>query len=74
MIGNLLFLTNKLNEMSRLFLSGPKADVISGRDIVLIAIGHVALIIGYVAYYRLHDVLMKFLQSVWDFFRSLLLG
>jgi hypothetical protein len=52
MIGNLFFLANKLNEMSRLFLSRSMSDVISGRDILLIVIGQVALLIGYVAYYR----------------------
>ncbi len=54
MLGNLLFLVNKLNEMSRLFLSRPMPDVISGRDILLIIIGQVALIIGYVAYFRVY--------------------
>jgi hypothetical protein len=51
-IGNLLFLVNKLNEMSRHFLSRPMPDVIDGRDILLIVIGQIALIIGYVAWFR----------------------
>jgi len=50
MLGNLLFLVNKLNEMSRLFVGRPMRDVISGRDILLIIIGQAALIIGYVAF------------------------
>jgi hypothetical protein len=54
MLGNLLFLVNKLNEMSRLFLSRPMPDVISGRDTLLIIIGQVALIIGYVAYFQFY--------------------
>jgi hypothetical protein len=50
--GNILFLVNKFDEMSRLFLSRPMRDVISGRNAGLILLGQVALIIGYVAYYR----------------------
>lgn len=54
MLGNLLFLVNKLNEMSRLFLARSMPDVISGEDRLLILIGQVALIIGYVAYFWLY--------------------
>ena len=54
MLGNLLFIVNKLNEMSRLFLSRWMPDAISGQDMLLIFIGQVALIIGYVAYFRLY--------------------
>ena len=53
-LGNLLFVVNKLNEMSRLFLSRSMPDVISGQDVLLIIIGQVALIIGYVAYFWLY--------------------
>ena len=52
MLGNVLFLANKLNEMSRLFLSRPMPDVISGENPLLILSGQAALIIGYVAYYQ----------------------
>lgn len=52
MLGNLLFIVNKLNEMSRLFLSRWMADVISGEDILLIFIGQGLLIIGYAAFFR----------------------
>lgn len=55
MLGNVLFIANKLNEMSRLFLSRPMPDVISGQNLWLILIGQVALIIGYVAYYQLYS-------------------
>ncbi len=51
-LGNLLFLVNKLNEMSHHFLARPMADVISGQDILLILVGQVSLIIGYIAYFR----------------------
>jgi len=54
MLGNLLFLVNKFNEMSRLFLSRSMPDVISGQDIRLIVIGQVALILGFVAYFWLY--------------------
>lgn len=53
-LGNLLFIVNKLNEMSRLFLSRWMPDVISGQDMLLIFIGQVALIIGFVAYFWLY--------------------
>jgi hypothetical protein len=54
MLGSLLFLVNKLNEMSRLFLSRWMADVISGENMLLILIGQVAFIIGYVGFWRLY--------------------
>jgi hypothetical protein len=52
--GNLLFVVNKLDEMSRLFLARPIPDVISGQNLGLILLGQVALIIGYVAYYQFY--------------------
>jgi hypothetical protein len=52
--GNVLFVVNKLDEMSRLFLSRPMPDVISGQNPGLILFGQVALIIGYVAYYHFY--------------------
>jgi hypothetical protein len=58
MLGNVLFLINKLNEMSRLFLSRWMPDVISGQDPLLIFIGQAALIIGYVAIYRRYTPLV----------------
>lgn len=54
MFGNVLFIVNKLDEMSRLFLSRPMPDVISGQDTLLIIIGQAALITGYVAYYQFY--------------------
>jgi hypothetical protein len=53
-VGNLLFVVNKLDEMSRLFLGHRIPDVISGQDTALILLGQVALIIGFVAYYRFY--------------------
>jgi hypothetical protein len=54
-LGNALFLVNKLNEMSRLFLGRPMPDVISGRNLGLILLGQVALIVGYLAFYRFYS-------------------
>lgn len=54
MVGSLLFLINKLNEMSRLFLSHWMPDVISGEDSALIIIGQVAFIIGYVGFWQVY--------------------
>ena len=53
-LGNVLFIMNKVNEMSRLFLSRSMPDMISGRDPLLILIGQVALIIGYVGYFQFY--------------------
>jgi hypothetical protein len=50
--GNVLFVVNKLDEMSRLFLARLMPDVISGQNAWLILLGQVALIIGYAAYYQ----------------------
>ena len=52
--GNALFLVNKLNEMSRLFLGRTIPDVISGRNVGLILLGQVALVVGYLAFYRFY--------------------
>ncbi len=52
--GNALFLVNKLNEMSRLFFGRAIPDVISGRNVGLILLGQVALVVGYLAFYRLY--------------------
>ena len=54
-LGNLLFMANKLNEMSRLFLGRWMPDVISGQNPALILLGQAFLIIGYVAYYRFYS-------------------
>jgi hypothetical protein len=52
LIGNVLFLANKFNEMSRLFLGRPMPDVISGQNPLLIFTGQVLLILGYVGYFQ----------------------
>ena len=55
MLGSLLFLLNKVNEMSRLYLSRPMPDVISGANTLLILVGQVAWIFGFVAFYRIYS-------------------
>lgn len=54
MLGSLLFLVNKFNEMSRLFFSHWMPDVIDGQDTLLILIGQAAFIIGYVGFWRVY--------------------
>ena len=51
-LGNTLFLANKFDEMSRLFLGRSMPDVISGENIALIVLGQLALVIGYLAFWR----------------------
>jgi hypothetical protein len=46
-VGSLLFILNKLNDMSRVFLNTPIPDLITGRDIFLMAAGQVLLVIGF---------------------------
>lgn len=55
MLGSLLFLANKFNEMSQHFLSRWIPDVISGDDIWLVVVGQVAFIIGYVGFWQLYS-------------------
>ena len=49
---NLLFLVNKFNETSRVFLGRRMQDVISGQNLALILVGQIALIVGFIAYYQ----------------------
>jgi hypothetical protein len=50
-LGNALFMVNKFNDMSRLFLGRLMPDVISGQNPALIFLGQVSLIFGYLTYY-----------------------
>jgi len=56
MIGNLLFALNKLDDMSRLFLSRPIPDLISGQNPVIIIFGQIAMLIGYYALLRFYSL------------------
>ena len=53
--GHMLFMVNKLNDMSRLFLGRLIPDVISGQNPATIILGQLALIFGYVTYYRFYS-------------------
>ena len=53
-LGNLLFIVNKINEMSRLFLLRWMPDVISGENPLLILLGQALLVFGYVSIYRFY--------------------
>lgn len=53
-LGNVLFIVNKWDEMSRLFLGRFIPDVISGQNPGLILLGQIALILGYVAFYQFY--------------------
>ena len=53
-LGNALFMVNKLDDMGRLFLGRLMPDVISGHHPALIFFGQLTLIFGYVTYYRFY--------------------
>jgi hypothetical protein len=53
-LGHALFILNKLDEMSRFVLDRPIPDLISGEHSLLILIGQLSLIIGYVLYFKFY--------------------
>ena len=53
-LGSLLFILNKADEMSRVFLNRHIPDLITGRDSVLIATSQVLLVIGLLAGYLVY--------------------
>ena len=53
-VGSVLFIVNKFNDMSRVFLNSPIPDFITGEHIALIAIGQLALIVGLLGCYLLY--------------------
>ncbi len=68
MLGNLLFLANKFDEMSRLFLGRYMADVISGEDRLLIAFGQGLLLVGYVGFLKTYAPPDKFTRITFGLF------
>jgi hypothetical protein len=54
MLGNLLFILNKLDEMSRVFLGRWMPDLISGRTPGRLVLGQLALMVGYLAYFHVY--------------------
>ena len=67
-LGNLLFLLNKVDEMSRHFLDRPMADVISDEDRLLIVFGQVLLITGYVGFLKTYRPTGKFARITFRLF------
>ncbi|MCA1607758.1 MAG: hypothetical protein LC775_20355 [Acidobacteria bacterium] len=53
-VGSVLFIINKFDDMSRVFLNSPIPDLITGKSMVLIAIGQIALVIGLLGCYLLY--------------------
>lgn len=68
MLGNILFLANKLDEMSRLFLGRYMADAISGEDRLLIVFGQVLLISGYIGFLKTYKPTEKFARITFGLF------
>lgn len=68
MLGNILFLANKFDEMSRLFLGRYMADVISGEDRLLIVFGQVLLIAGYMGFLKTYMPTEKFARITFGLF------
>lgn len=52
MLGNALFLVNKLDEMARTFFDRQIPDPISGDNVVVVVLGQLLLVAGYLAFYR----------------------
>lgn len=67
-LGNLLFLANKIDEMSRHFFNRPMADVISGEDRLLIAFGQVLLITGYIGFLKSYAPAGRFARITFRLF------
>lgn len=67
-LGNLLFLVNKIDEMSRHFFNRPMADVISGEDRLLIAFGQVLLITGYIGFLKTYPPAGRFARLTFRLF------
>ena len=68
MLGNLLFVANKIDEMSRLFFGRYMADVISGDDRLLIVFGQVLLIAGYMGFRKTYLPTEKFARIPFNLF------
>lgn len=67
-LGNLLFLGNKVNEMSRLFFGKFMPDLISGEDRLLITFGQLLLIAGYIGFLQTYAPSGKFARITFRLF------
>lgn len=53
-LGSVLFIVNKFNDMSSTFLNRPFPDVITGQSVYLLALGQIALVVGFSSLYMLY--------------------
>lgn len=53
-VGSTLFIINKFDDMSRVFLNNPMPDLIAGENVFLVALGQVALVAGLLGCYLLY--------------------
>src|SRR6476661_4336331 len=53
-LGSVLFIVNKFDDMSQVYLNRPFPDVITGQSTALIALGQIALVLGFWGCYLLY--------------------
>lgn len=53
-LGSVLFILNKFNDISRVFLNRPFPDLITGQSVFLIAAGQLGLVLGLICFYALY--------------------
>jgi drug/metabolite transporter (DMT)-like permease len=53
-VGSLLFIVNKFDDMSQVYLNRPFPDLITGQNIAMIALGQLALVLGFWGCYLLY--------------------
>lgn len=53
-VGSVLFIVNKFDDMSRVFLNNAMPDAISGENVFLVAVGQIALVAGLLGFYLLY--------------------
>jgi hypothetical protein len=54
-LGSVLFIVNKFDDMSQVYLNRPFPDVITGQSIAVIALGQIALVLGFLGCYLLYS-------------------
>ena len=52
--GSLLFIVNKFNDMSRIYLNVPLRDVIPGENVLLVALGQILFVVGCLGCYLVY--------------------
>jgi len=53
-VGSVLFIVNKFDDMSQVYLNRPFPDLITGKSVLLIAIGQITLVLGLLGCYLLY--------------------